>query len=172
MTSEHPMARSRKALAMTAGRLAVALLAVAAGASSAADPGLSPQAPRDRPGSTSSRSRLDRAIAPYVAQARASYPEARQRFLNGLGRGESFFVVTHLSDAKGRREQVFIAVRSIEGSRISGAIWNQVHLVEGYRYRDPYSFDDSRLVDWMISKPDGSEEGNVVGRFLDTYEAK
>jgi hypothetical protein len=23
------------------------------------------------------------------------------------------------------------------------------------------------LIDWLITKPDGSEEGNVVGKFLD-----
>ena len=25
------------------------------------------------------------------------------------------------------------------------------------------------VLDWTISKPDGTEEGNFVGKFLDTY---
>ena len=28
---------------------------------------------------------------------------------------------------------------------------------------------ESDLLDWVIRKPYGSEEGNVVGKFLDTY---
>jgi hypothetical protein len=28
---------------------------------------------------------------------------------------------------------------------------------------------EAELLDWLITKPDGSEEGNVVGKFLDTY---
>ena len=42
-------------------------------------------------------------------------------------------------------------------------------VVSGYAYKQPYSFPESELVDWLIAKPDGSEEGNVVGKFLDTY---
>jgi hypothetical protein len=26
------------------------------------------------------------------------------------------------------------------------------------------------LIDWLITKPDGSEGGNVVGKFLDTQK--
>ena len=42
--------------------------------------------------------------------------------------------------------------------------------MSGYRLRQPYTLPDSEVVDWMFSKPDGSEEGNVVGKFLDTYK--
>ena len=28
------------------------------------------------------------------------------------------------------------------------------------------------VIDWTIVMPDGSEEGNVVGNFLDTYLAR
>jgi hypothetical protein len=27
----------------------------------------------------------------------------------------------------------------------------------------------SALLDWLITRPDGTEEGNVVGKFIDTY---
>ncbi len=37
------------------------------------------------------------------------------------------------------------------------------------RRQQEYSFNEDELLDWLISKPDGSEEGNVVGKFLDTY---
>ena len=40
----------------------------------------------------------------------------------------------------------------------------------GYHLGDDYKFPESDLRDWMIAKPDGTEEGNVVGKFLDSYE--
>jgi len=60
-------------------------------------------------------------------------------------------------------------VDSIRGRTIAGRIWSDIHVVSGYAMRQPYSFSDSALVDWTIARPDGTEEGNVVGKFLDTY---
>ncbi|MBK7538639.1 MAG: hypothetical protein IPI49_25370 [Myxococcales bacterium] len=34
---------------------------------------------------------------------------------------------------------------------------------------DPVQFSEQEVEDWTISRPDGSEEGNVVGKFLDTW---
>ena len=151
-------------------RLAVAvLLASAPILGHAADPVLSPNAPKDQPRQHASPDELDRAIAPYVAQARATYPAAKRRYLAGLPQGEHFFLTTRLQDRRGRVEQVFIAVSAIEGSQVTGRIWNDVIGVEGHRRGDSYTFDESRMLDWLITKPDGREEGNVVGRFLDTY---
>jgi hypothetical protein len=45
-----------------------------------------------------------------------------------------------------------------------------VDIVHGYRLGDRYTFPESELRDWLIAKPDGSEEGNYVGKFLDGYE--
>jgi hypothetical protein len=66
-------------------------------------------------------------------------------------------------------EQVFIRVAHIDGDRITGNIASQIQLVVGFRPGQTHSFVDADLVDWLITKPDGSEEGNVVGKFLDTY---
>jgi hypothetical protein len=113
---------------------------------------------------------MDRAIAPRVAEARASYPAARDRFLAGLPPHHTFFITTRLHDAAGHIEQVFIAVDSIAGGTIAGRIWSQIGVVRGFRGGQPYSFPESELIDWMVARPDGSEEGNVVGKFMDTYE--
>jgi hypothetical protein len=37
------------------------------------------------------------------------------------------------------------------------------------RCHQPFTFPAGELVDWMIARPDGSEEGNEVGKFMDTY---
>jgi hypothetical protein len=43
-------------------------------------------------------------------------------------------------------------------------------IVSGFKLGQTYTFNESDLIDWFISKPDGSEEGNVVGKFLDTLK--
>lgn len=136
------------------------------------EPHVSKQAPADQPVSVTSdeqKRRLDAAVAPYIAQARATYPQARQRYLAGLPQQESFFVTVELRDAAGHSEMAFLAVDSLTRDSIFGRIWNQITVVRGYRLRDRHAVAESELLDWLITKPDGSEEGNVVGKFLDTY---
>jgi hypothetical protein len=133
---------------------------------------VAPNAPPDNPVSAVLKCQLAamyRAVAPYVAQARATYPAARDRFQAGLPPRHTFFVTTRLRDAQGREEQVFVAVDSVRGQTVSGRIWSQIGVVSGFRLGQPYTFADTELVDWMVARPDGSEEGNVVGKFLDTY---
>lgn len=42
--------------------------------------------------------------------------------------------------------------------------------VTGYKRGDPHDLPEAEIVDWLISRPDGSEEGNVVGKFLDEWQ--
>ena len=114
--------------------------------------------------------KLNAAIAPYVARARQSYPQARARFLAGLPSGQTFFVVARITDSTGKWEQVFIRVKSILDGRVMGTIASQTMLVTSLKNGDPYELAESDLLDWVIAMPDGSEEGNVVGKFLDTYK--
>ena len=152
----------------------LALLTVTAGPLvRAQEPHVAATAPQDRPTlwrDTTAVARWERAIAPYVAQARASYPAARARYEAGLPPQESFFVTTRLHDADHRIEQVFIAVDSIRGSQIYGRIWSEISVVRGYRLRDPYQLPESEVMDWLITKPEGSEEGNFVGKFMDQQQ--
>lgn len=134
---------------------------------------VAPNAPRDKPVNAERDCQwraAQRAIAPLVAEAKNSYPNARRRFLTGLPAKESFFVTTVITDSAGRHEQVFIAVDSIAGDRIRGRIWSEINLVQGYRLGQPYTVREADLIDWMFSKPDGSEDGNIVGKFMDNYQ--
>ena len=127
---------------------------------------------RDAPMALTSRATEDSmraAIAPAIAEARRTYPDARRRFLAGLPPGRRFFVTTELRDSIGRHEQVFIAVDSLRSGRVFGRIANPVDLLTNYRMGQPYSLPEAELLDWMILQPDGSEEGNFVGKFLDSY---
>lgn len=130
-----------------------------------------PNAPEDRPVGATSETQDDlyALMEPYIDQARASYPSARDRFLAGLPPQHSFFAVTRLRDAEGHTEQVFIAVDQIRDGKITGRIWSDILLVRGFEAGKAYAFPEGELIDWVISRPDGSEEGNFVGKFLDEY---
>jgi hypothetical protein len=67
-------------------------------------------------------------------------------------------------------EQVFIAVERINDGKITGTISSNLALVKDYKRGQRYTLAETDLLDWLISKPDGTEEGNFVGKFLDTYK--
>ena len=133
---------------------------------------VAPNAPKDKPvnAQESEAEQIEAAIKPYIEKAKSTYPEAKARFLKGLPPKHTFFITTRLTDSSQRIEQVFIAVNEIKEGKVSGVIASEIHLVSGYKFGDPYTFAESQLIDWTISKPDGTEEGNFVGNFLDSYQ--
>lgn len=116
-------------------------------------------------------SRFEAAIAPYVAQGQRTYPEAKRRYLAGLPPKHQFSVLVRLTDDAGRFEIIFIRVHDIDPAtgEIKGSISNTVNVVHGYHRGQILTLPESRVLDWTITRPDGSEEGNVVGNFLDNY---
>jgi hypothetical protein len=94
------------------------------------EPHVSTQAPHDKPVSVTSddqKRRFDVAIAPYIAQARATYPQAKQRYLAGLPPQQSIFVTTELRDAAGHSEMAFLAVDGLARDRVCISVrwWQQ-----------------------------------------------
>ena len=114
----------------------------------------------------------DRAIAPYIAKARATYPDAKKRFLAGLPHGYRFAVRLRLTDRDGKIEDAFIGVESIKGSSITGVIDSKLELVKSYKTGQRMTFNENKIDNWVIVRPDGTEEGNAVGKFLDTYKPR
>lgn len=110
--------------------------------------------------------RIYRSMRPHIRQARATYPAAKKRWAKGLPEGHYFFVVTRLRDHEGTEEQVFISVASISNGTIKGYIYNKPKNVTGYQFKQPYSFPENHIIDWIISKPSGEQEGNFVGKYL------
>jgi hypothetical protein len=123
-----------------------------------------------RPVEKGKAAEADRAIAPYVEKARATYPEAKKRYLAGLPPKHTFFITTRLHDDAGKWEQVFIAVESIKDGQVTGRIASEIMMIKGFKQGGRHTFPETDMLDWLISLPDGSEEGNFVGKFLDTYQ--
>ena len=132
---------------------------------------LSENAPKDKPVAVYENKVKEfyEAQEPYIKQARETYPHAKEKYIKGLPKGENFFITTRLIDFTGKVEQVFVLVKSINEGVISGDIYSHIHLVKGYSYGQRYSFPESEVYDWLITKPDGREEGNFVGKFIDAY---
>jgi hypothetical protein len=118
---------------------------------------------------------MEKAIAPYVAKARATYPAAKKRFLAGLPRNYLFTVWLPLDEkdkktGEFRREHVFVVVDRISGGKVYGRINNKLLALRTYHYGDRVQFAEARILNWAIVRPDGSEEGNYVGNFLDHWK--
>ena len=145
--------------------LAVALVGTSVMAEA---PRLAPNAPVDKPVSADA-TKMDRAIAPYVEQARKSWPGARKRYLAGLPKGEILFITVQLHEGE-KMEQCFLQVLRIDKGQIVGTIATELISLKKLHNGDPVTVKEAELVDWMIARPDGSEEGNVVGKFLDTWK--
>ena len=136
---------------------------------------LSENAPQDNPISIDTNDQMKAffiALEPYTKQALESYPGARMKFMKGLPKGESFFLTTRLKDDFGQIEQVFVLVKSISDNVVSGVIFNDIQIVSGFRNGQRHSFPENEIIDWLITKPDGTEEGNFVGKYIDSIQGK
>ena len=117
----------------------------------------------------------ERAILPYIEKARATYPAAKKRFLAGLPPGHMFAVMIRLRHIdKAKKEvtvnDVFVRVQAIKNDKVYGRL--DPVFIAGYKEGDPISFPESEIINWVIVRPDGSEEGNYVGKFMDHYKPK
>jgi uncharacterized protein YegJ (DUF2314 family) len=140
------------------------------------DAPLSGNAPTDQPISVVSTEEgkelraFEAVIAPAVKQARKTLPQAKKRFQIGLPTNEAFFLTTRIFDTDGKFEQVFVRVTNWESDKVTGTIANDLGTVKQYQVNQSITFPEKAILDWTITKPDGSEEGNYVGKFIDTLQ--
>ena len=109
---------------------------------------------------------LDRALTSSMERAQKTFPGVEARFTAGPAKGQSLFVTARLYDECGKSELAFISVTGIQGGIVEGRIWSHPKVATFYRFRDRYAFPREQLVDWLIAYPDGTEEGNIVGKFI------
>lgn len=137
---------------------------------------LANNAPTDRPISIVSTEEgkqlqaFEAVIAPAVKQARKTLPQAKKRYQLGLPADEAFFLTTRIFDADGKFEQVFVRVTNWEKDKVTGTIANDLGTVKQYQINQSITFPEKAVFDWTIAKPDGSEEGNYVGKLIDTLQ--
>jgi Uncharacterized protein conserved in bacteria (DUF2314) len=132
--------------------------------------------PKDKPVHTEGAQQMtdvERAMQPYVAKARKTYPAAKKRFLAGLPPKYLFSLTMKLWDRSHTKfEVVFVVADKISDGKVTGHLASHTKQPVGYDFGDQITFPESQVMDWTIVHPDGTEEGNVVGKFLDTYHAR
>ncbi len=122
--------------------------------------------PPDRPVHLTS-SKADEMLKPLIEKARESLPDAKKRFLDGLPSGYKLSVTTRIRDGRGRVEQVFVLVKNWKNDTIDGELASQVALTD-YKIGQPLKVAEKDMLDWTILSPQGTEEGNLIGKFLDS----
>ena len=111
--------------------------------------------------------RLGCLIAPYVKQARESLPGVKKRYAAGLPKAYRLSVVTLFHDS-GKYEQAFVRVETWKEKKISGVIANDMELVKNHKRGDQIDLSEDDVLDWVIVSPEGKEEGNFVGKYMDS----
>ncbi len=114
-------------------------------------------------------SRLDKAMQPYVAKARAGLPGIKKRFDAGM-KDEVLMLTVRVYDPNGKYEQVFATVKKWDEKEITGTIASDVMGIKSHKMGDEIKFPEKDVLDWTVEKSDGTEEGNVVGNFLNTFK--
>jgi hypothetical protein len=115
---------------------------------------------------------IDKAMQPYLARATQTFPAVRSRFLTGQLAGSELYVTTRLRDSQGRTEQVFVRVDSIGRDSVFGRVASDVTLVVGLENGSSYHLKTSEMLDWTVVAGNGEEEGNFVGKFLDSLRTR
>jgi hypothetical protein len=105
-------------------------------------------------------------LSPFARHARATFPEAKRRFVANRESGAVLALMIVVQDERGFFEPAYVRVSHIEGSMIYGRLDSVIDLVRGARFGSRAEMDESNLVDWVLASRDGSVEGNILGKYL------
>ena len=153
--------------------LSILFVIIATAACSAADQVAPPMtAPQDEPIEFNNPAVLDSIIQPYVQMARKTYAEAKGRFMKGLPADRKFLVTVRAYDEAGNFEQIFVEVHKIEAGQVKGAVSMSSGKLPGLAPGDKVAIPEDQVLDWCFLSPDGTQEGNVVGKFLDVVRER
>src|SRR5205814_9622356 len=115
--------------------------------------------PVDRPIQTRDETAVayNKAIAPYVAKAKKTYPAAKKRYLAGLPPGWRFCVSYRLLQnapavKEYRFEDVIVEVDAIKNGTVHGRIANKLGIVTNYHYDQAITFSESDVMNWLRSE--------------------
>jgi len=111
-------------------------------------------------------------IADIAREARKSLPRIKARYKNGLPVGQKLFVTTSVDDPQGRSEKLSVRVTEWRPNSIVGVIARQPLILTAMHQGDRMEIAERDVIDWTISMPDGSEQGNAVGKFIESHAAR
>lgn len=114
------------------------------------------------------KSAFEAMVAPCIAIARKTLPDAKKRYASGLRKNEIFYITLRLYDPNGKYEAVFLKVQSWTGTTIQGFIDSDIELISAHKRFDHLTVNEADAIDWTFSNPDGTEDGNFVGKQVES----
>lgn len=108
----------------------------------------------------------------FAALAQKLLPGFKDRFLKGLPEGHTLYVTVVFKNDIGEGENAFIRVDRWEGKQIYGTIATMLRIIPQHSPGESITISDEQAIDWTLVRPDGSEEGNFVGKYIEQSSSK
>ena len=111
---------------------------------------------------------METLLEPYYIKSKESLPYFNNELQKQNGR--TFYIVTRIYEDK-EFEQIFVLVSSHKDDIYQGTIASNPTGKIDFKYGSTVSIDKKDSYDWVIVSSDGTEEGNVIGKFIDLLQA-
>ena len=119
-------------------------------------------------GVRSALARHETALADPVREALRTLPQAKKRFLAGLPQGDQFLLSVRVIATDTSFRQVSARVLGWHDSTMQALLLPSAANSVGPTEPTLVSFPETAVLDWMLLRASGREEGNYVGRYTDT----
>ncbi|UOQ98771.1 hypothetical protein MUN81_04585 [Hymenobacter sp. 5317J-9] len=109
--------------------------------------------------------RDETALADPMREALRTLPQAKKKFLAGLPTGDQFLLSVRVIATDTSFRQASARVLGWHGNTVQALL-----LPDAASPAEPVpiSFPETAVVDWTLLRASGREEGNYVGRYIDT----
>lgn len=112
--------------------------------------------------------RHETALADPVREALRTLPQAKKRFLAGLPQGDQFLLTVRVVATDTSFRQASARVLGWRGGTVQALLLPEAADAAGAAEPLPVSFPETAVMDWTLLRASGREEGNYVGKYLDT----
>ena len=111
--------------------------------------------------------RDETALANPVREALRTLPQAKKKFLAGLPIGDQFLLSVRVIATDTSFRQASARVLGWHGNTVQALLLPPADAAPKTE-PTPVSFPETAVVDWTLLRASGREEGNYVGRYIDT----
>ena len=112
--------------------------------------------------------RDETALADPVREALRTLPQAKKKFLAGLPIGDQFLLSVRVIATDTSFRQASARVLGWHGNTVQALLLPDAAGSAATAEPVPVSFPETAVVDWTLLRASGREEGNYVGRYIDT----
>ncbi|TGE09646.1 hypothetical protein [Hymenobacter fodinae] len=103
-------------------------------------------------------------------EAKRTLPQLRQRYQRGLPVGTICYLTVNTLNESATPEPLVVEVATWQAGKLTGRIMRLSHEEGRAMAGAPVSFEETAILDWLLLRPNGAEEGNYVGKYLDLEE--